>query len=45
MLARTGLPFRPHPTFKRADLDERQALYAAIADQGWNPQVLLEVNA
>lgn len=32
----TGLPFRPHPHFKKADLDERQRLYALICDQVWS---------
>ena len=39
-LTRSGLDFRPHETFRRADLDERQALYRAIAKQVWNPDRL-----
>lgn len=30
-------PFRPHEVFKRADLDQRQALYREIAEEIWNP--------
>ncbi|MBL8157090.1 MAG: DUF262 domain-containing protein [Anaerolineae bacterium] len=38
---RSGLPFRPHPQFRKADIDERGALYRAIAQQLWNPEDLL----
>lgn len=34
---RTGLPFRPHESFKRDDLDKRQDLYRQIAEEIWNP--------
>ena len=34
----TGLPFKPHAAFKKADLDDRQALYRAIAETIWNPK-------
>lgn len=34
---RTGLCFRPHEEFKRADLDKRQDLYRTIAEEIWNP--------
>ena len=37
----TGLPFRPHPEFRRADLDERGELYRQIAERVWNPADLL----
>lgn len=37
---RSGLPFRAHRTFAKADLDERQALYALIAERVWNPSRL-----
>ncbi|MCG5531515.1 HNH endonuclease family protein [Halorhodospira halochloris] len=37
----SGLPFRPHPEFKKADLDARQALYGQIAEQVWSPENLL----
>jgi len=39
-IRRSGLAFRPHPEFKRADLDERQELYRRIAEQVWNPDLL-----
>jgi hypothetical protein len=39
---RTGLPFHPHTTFKRADLDERSELYRQIARRIWNPDYLLQ---
>jgi hypothetical protein len=34
---RSGLSFRSHEQFKRADLDQRQALYQAICEEIWNP--------
>jgi uncharacterized protein with ParB-like and HNH nuclease domain len=37
----SGLPFRPHDTFKKADLDKRGALYRQIAKLIWNPDELL----
>lgn len=36
----TGLTFRPHENFKKADLDARQELYRDIAEQIWDPGVL-----
>ena len=39
-LSASGLPFRPHPQFKRADLDARQELYRRIADEVWNSERL-----
>ena len=36
----SGLPFQPHAEFKRADLDARQELYQALAEQIWNPENL-----
>jgi hypothetical protein len=33
----TEAPFRPHEVFKRADLDQRQALYREIAEEICNP--------
>jgi hypothetical protein len=38
----SGLQFHPHPQFRRADLDERQALYTQIAERIWNPESLLQ---
>lgn len=37
---RTGLPFRPHTEFRKADLDARQDLYRKLAEQIWNPENL-----
>ena len=36
----SGLEFKPHPEFKKADLDARQDLYLQIAEQIWNPERL-----
>lgn len=36
----TGLDFQSHPQFKKADLDVRQELYMALAEQIWNPENL-----
>lgn len=36
----SGLPFRPHPEFGRADLDERQRLYRLLAEKMWDPSRL-----
>jgi hypothetical protein len=33
----SGLPFHPHPEFKKTDVDERQHLYELLAEQVWNP--------
>lgn len=37
----TGLPFRAHTQFKRADLDQRGILYQQLAERLWNPNDLL----
>ncbi|MDE2634957.1 MAG: DUF262 domain-containing protein [Chloroflexota bacterium] len=37
---RSGLPFKPHPQFKRADLMQRQELYRQICEQIWSPDRL-----
>ena len=34
---RSGLPFKPHSTFNKADLDERQHLYRLICEEIWSP--------
>lgn len=34
------LPFHPHPSFFRADLDERQLLYQRVAELVWSPDLL-----
>lgn len=36
----SGLPFHPHEVFKKADLDERGALYRQIAELIWDPAQL-----
>lgn len=42
----SGLDFRPHREFKKADLDARQTLYQQLAERVWNPENLLrEVGA
>lgn len=40
-VSRSGLPFRPHEHFKKADLEERGELYRMIAERTWNPDDLL----
>jgi len=37
---RSGLPFHPYDHFRKADLDERDALYRKIAELIWNPHEL-----
>jgi hypothetical protein len=41
---RSGIPFQPHEHFKKADLDQRQALYRRLADEIWNVKKLVEAN-
>lgn len=41
-LDESGLPFRPHPEFNKADLDARQVLYQQLAEQVWSPKRLEE---
>jgi len=41
-LADSGLLFKPHVEFKKADLDARQALYLQLAERIWNPDRLEE---
>jgi hypothetical protein len=38
----SGLPFKSHAQFKKADLDDRQELYRQIAERIWNPARLLK---
>ncbi|MGE5483490.1 MAG: DUF262 domain-containing protein [Ignavibacteriales bacterium] len=40
-VSRSGLPFKPHEHFKKADLDARGQLYREIAERLWNPDQLL----
>lgn len=39
---KSGLPFKAHAQFKKADLEERGLLYRKIAERLWNPDALLE---
>ncbi|MBU8934896.1 MAG: DUF262 domain-containing HNH endonuclease family protein [candidate division Zixibacteria bacterium] len=42
----SGLAFKAHSEFRKADLDARQELYCKLAEQIWNPENLLrEVDA
>jgi hypothetical protein len=43
-IERTGLLFRAHSEFKKADVDARQALYQQLAEIIWNPD-RLEIEA
>ncbi|MXY70037.1 MAG: DUF262 domain-containing protein [Gammaproteobacteria bacterium] len=36
----SGLPFKPHAEFLKADLDARQELYRQLAETVWNPERL-----
>jgi hypothetical protein len=36
----SGLPFRAHPVFKKADIEERQELLRRLADLIWSPERL-----
>lgn len=38
----SGLPFRPHATFTKADLEDRQELYRLLAERIWSPSRLGE---
>lgn len=37
----SGLPFKAHPDFRKADLDDRQALYQKLAERIWSPENIL----
>lgn len=39
---KSGLPFRPHPKFKKADLDARQELYIRLVEQIWSHERLVQ---
>jgi hypothetical protein len=41
-LVKTGLPFQPHKSFRKADIEARQKLYTDIAQRVWNPKRLDE---
>ena len=38
----SGLPFRAHEEFKKADLDARQDLYQKLAERIWGPDRLMQ---
>ena len=40
-MKQSGLPFRPHTQFKRADIAVRGELYLQLAERIWNPDDLL----
>ena len=40
----SGLEFKAHPEFKKADLDERQLLYRQIAERIWDPERLKDIS-
>lgn len=42
-MGETGLPFKEHPQFLTADMEERDELYLALAEQIWDPQQLLDM--
>jgi len=39
----SGLPFRSHTSFRKADLDVRQELYQSLAARIWDPERLLRM--
>ncbi len=41
LIEKTGLPFKAHIQFKKADLDARQELYRQMAEELWNPSRLM----
>ncbi|MGN2390686.1 DUF262 domain-containing protein [Pelomicrobium sp. G1] len=41
-IAESGLPFRAHAEFRKADLDARQALYQRLAERIWSPERLAQ---
>jgi hypothetical protein len=40
LIKETGLPFRPHDEFKKADIEARQMLYRKLAEYIWSPDRL-----
>lgn len=38
----SGLDFRPHPEFRKSDLDARQELYRQLAEHIWSPDRLMQ---
>jgi hypothetical protein len=41
-LESTGLDFRAHDTFTKADIEERTALYQKLAEMIWSPTLLMK---
>ena len=41
-ITKHGLPFQPHDSFAKADLDERSRLYCQLAALIWSPDRLLD---
>jgi hypothetical protein len=41
LMSETKLPFRAHPEFKKADIEERGQLYRMLAERVWDPSALL----
>jgi len=39
-IERTSIQLRPHPEFKKADLETRQVLYLELAKRVWDPSLL-----
>lgn len=39
-MERTGIQLQPHPEFKKADLEARQALYLELAKRVWDPALI-----
>ena len=37
----TGLAFQPYAEFRKAEMDARQELYQALAEEIWNPANLI----
>jgi len=42
-VSENSLPFKPHETFNKQDLDERQQLYVQLAGLVWNPDRLKKI--
>lgn len=42
-ISQTGLPFKAHPVFKKADQEFRQQLYIKLAEYTWRPDRLKEI--
>jgi hypothetical protein len=42
LIQESGLPFRAHTDFKKADLEARQVLYQQLAERIWNPARLAQ---